>query len=110
MPYTRVTEYKHLTGQTHPAARASRYEYPAGRDGRSLLSDPAGGEPGDLQASYAEALANASDRDVTWFVGRLGDAIKYYNMDQVVGQALATFRRMSQQEAEPGDADGAVLA
>jgi UDP-galactopyranose mutase len=32
-------------------------------------------------------------RDVV-FVGRLG-TYRYYNMDQVVGQALATFRRIS---------------
>ncbi len=45
--YTRVTEYKHLTGQEH-AKTALTYEYPVGR-GRSLLSDPEGGEPGALQ-------------------------------------------------------------
>ena len=38
-----------------------------------------------------EQLANASP-NVT-FVGRLG-TYKYYNMDQVVGQALATYRRL----------------
>ncbi len=38
-----------------------------------------------------EALARATP-DV-WFVGRLA-TYRYYNMDQVVGQALATFRRI----------------
>ena len=37
-----------------------------------------------------------------WFVGRLA-TYRYYNMDQVVGQALATFRRIN--EALPADAD-----
>jgi UDP-galactopyranose mutase len=37
-----------------------------------------------------------------WFVGRLA-TYRYYNMDQVVGQALATFRRIS--DALPAEAD-----
>ena len=37
-----------------------------------------------------------------WFVGRLA-TYRYYNMDQIVGQALATFRRIN--EALPADAD-----
>jgi UDP-galactopyranose mutase len=35
-----------------------------------------------------------SIRDV-WFVGRLA-TYRYYNMDQVVGQALTTFKRIDQ--------------
>ncbi|HEX8664888.1 MAG TPA: UDP-galactopyranose mutase, partial [Beijerinckiaceae bacterium] len=37
-----------------------------------------------------------------WFVGRLA-TYRYYNMDQIVGQALATFRRIH--EALPVGAD-----
>jgi UDP-galactopyranose mutase len=37
-----------------------------------------------------------------WFVGRLA-TYRYYNMDQIVGQALATFRRIN--ESLPADAD-----
>ncbi len=37
-----------------------------------------------------------------WFVGRLA-TYRYYNMDQIVGQALATFRRIN--EALPTEAD-----
>jgi UDP-galactopyranose mutase len=33
-----------------------------------------------------------AEQDV-WFVGRLA-TYRYYNMDQVTGQALATFRRI----------------
>jgi UDP-galactopyranose mutase len=46
------------------------------------------------QALYKryEALADATE-GVT-FVGRLA-TYRYYNMDQVVGQALATYRRMT---------------
>ena len=47
-----------------------------------------------------EALADATE-GVT-FVGRLA-TYRYYNMDQIVGQALATFRRID--EALPVGAD-----
>lgn len=40
-----------------------------------------------------ERLADATP-DV-WFVGRLAP-YRYYNMDQIVGQALATFRRIEE--------------
>ena len=34
-------------------------------------------------------------RSDVWFVGRLA-TFRYYNMDQVTGQALATFRRIDE--------------
>jgi UDP-galactopyranose mutase len=86
-PYTRITEYKHLTGQTHPWTSIT-YEYP------SAEGDPYYPIPRpENQALYKryEALADANP-NVT-FVGRLA-TYRYYNMDQVVGQALAAFRRI----------------
>ncbi|MFD1949833.1 UDP-galactopyranose mutase [Sphingomonas arantia] len=87
VPYTRVTEYKHLTGQT--ASRTSlTTEYP------SATGDPYYPIPRDEnQALFKryEALALA-EHNVS-FVGRLA-TYRYYNMDQVVGQALATYRRL----------------
>ncbi len=82
--YTRITEYKHLTGQQHPWT-AVTYEYPTD-EGDPYYPVP---RP-ENQALYKqyEALARAAP-DV-WFVGRLA-TYRYYNMDQVVGQALATF-------------------
>ncbi len=88
-PYTRITEYKHLTGQVSPKTSIS-YEF-ARDEGDPYYPIPRP-ENHALYKQY-EALARASD-DVT-FVGRLG-TYKYYNMDQVVGQALATHRRLSQ--------------
>jgi UDP-galactopyranose mutase len=88
VPYTRVTEYKHLTGQVAPATSLT-YEYP------SAAGDPYYPIPRDEnQALYKryEALALA-EPDVS-FVGRLA-TYRCYNMDQVVGQALATFRRLA---------------
>ena len=88
VPYTRVTEYKHLTGQDHGTTSIT-YEYPAA-DGDPYYPVP---NPANaaLYARY-EALADATP-GVT-FVGRLG-TYRYYNMDQVVGQALATYERLS---------------
>lgn len=85
--YTRVTEYKHLTGQQY-ACTSVTYEYPsAGGDLYYPIPRP---ENAALYKRY-EALANATQN--VWFAGRLAP-YKYYNMDQVVGQALATFRRI----------------
>ncbi len=87
--YTRVSEYKHLTGQVHPCTSLT-YEYPAA-DGDPYYPVP---RP-ENQALYKryEALADAAQN--TWFAGRLA-TYKYMNMDQVVGQALATFRRIDE--------------
>jgi len=57
-------------------------------------------ENAELYKKY-EALADAA-QDVT-FVGRLA-TYRYYNMDQVVAQALATFRRL-QGQPEQGNAE-----
>lgn len=87
VPYTRVTEYKHLTGQVHPRTSIS-YEY-ACAEGDPYYPIP---RP-ENQALYRQYEALARTQDDVTFVGRLG-TYKYYNMDQVVGQALATFRRL----------------
>jgi UDP-galactopyranose mutase len=85
--YTRVTEYKHLTGQRHPKTSLT-YEYPSDT-GEPYYPVPRP-ENEALYRRY-QALAQAT-KDV-WFVGRLA-TYRYYNMDQVVGQALATFARI----------------
>ncbi|HEY0436278.1 MAG TPA: UDP-galactopyranose mutase, partial [Phenylobacterium sp.] len=90
-PYTRISEYKHLTGQESPRTTIT-YEYPRA-DGDPYYPVP---RP-ENQALYKkyEALALAAS-DVT-FVGRLA-TYRYYNMDQVCGQALATYRRLVERE------------
>jgi UDP-galactopyranose mutase len=91
-PYTRVTEYKHLTGQSH-AHTSLTFEYPAdGGDPYYPVPRP------ENQQRYKlyERLANATP-DVE-FIGRLA-TYRYYNMDQVVGQALAAFKRIVEQPA-----------
>jgi UDP-galactopyranose mutase len=87
VPYTRITEYKYLTGQT--AAKTSlTYEYP------SAEGDPYYPIPRpENQALFKKYEALADSTAGVTFVGRLA-TYRYYNMDQVVGQALATFRRL----------------
>ncbi len=85
--YTRCTEFKYLTGQEHPKLTLV-YEYPEA-DG-----DPyypvARSENAERYNKY-RALAEATPG--VHFVGRLA-TYKYYNMDQVVAQALALFDRL----------------
>jgi len=90
--YTRVTEYKHLTGQRHPKTSIT-YEYPAA-DGDPYYPVPRP-ENAELFKRYENLALRTKD---VWFVGRLA-TYRYYNMDQVVGQALSTFRRI--EEAVP---------
>jgi UDP-galactopyranose mutase len=89
VPYTRISEYKHLTGQEAPVTTIT-YEYPSA-EGDPYYPIPRP-ENQELFKKY-EALADATD-NVT-FVGRLA-TYRYYNMDQIVGQALATFRRIDE--------------
>ena len=83
-PYTRVTEYRHLTGQRHTASTL-HYEFPSA-EGDPYYPVP---RPENRRLYERYAALAADERDVT-FVGRLA-RYQYLNMDQVVGQALATF-------------------
>jgi UDP-galactopyranose mutase len=91
IPYTRITEYKHLTGQVHQQTSIT-YEFPQA-DGDPYYPIP---RP-ENAALYKRYEILAKEHGNVTFVGRLG-TYKYYNMDQVVGQALATYRRMSTAE------------
>jgi UDP-galactopyranose mutase len=87
-PYTRVTEFKHLTGQQH-AKTSVVYEYP--KEG----GDPYYPVPQAANnALYHRYKALAKTRPNVYFVGRLA-TYKYYNMDQVVAQALALCARLA---------------
>jgi len=86
-PYTRITEYKHLTGQIHPGTSLT-YEYPAA-EGEPYYPVP---NPAN-QERYKAYERLALDTPDVFFCGRLA-TYRYYNMDQVVGQALALYRRI----------------
>jgi len=85
--YTRITEFKYLTGQAH-AKTTVVYEYPTS-EGDPYYPVPKP-ENAELYKRYS-ALAEATPS--VHFVGRLA-TYKYYNMDQVVAQALATYDRI----------------
>ena len=83
--YTRITEFKHLTGQIHPDTAIVR-EYPqASGDPYYPIPRP---ENDALYKKYREL--SEKEKGVS-FVGRLAQ-YRYYNMDQVVGAALSTAR------------------
>ena len=85
--YTRVTEFKYLTGQEHPKTSLV-YEFPqAEGDPYYPVPRPENAERYHQYKDLADATPNVH------FVGRLA-TYKYYNMDQVVGQALALTDRI----------------
>src|SRR5262249_51250641 len=92
--YTRVTEFKHLTGQQH-AKTGVVYEYPRSTgDPYYPIPKP------ECTALYQQYKALAEATPGVHFVGRLA-TYKYYNMDQVVGQALALFDRLVEARTQP---------
>jgi UDP-galactopyranose mutase len=86
--YTRVTEFKYLTGQEHPKTTLV-YEY-ATAEGDPYYPVPRP-DNAALYKKYQD-LADATPR--VHFLGRLG-TYKYYNMDQVVAQALTLYSRLA---------------
>lgn len=86
--FTRITEFKHLTGQQHTGTSIVR-EYPQ-KEGDPYYPVPRADNE-ELFKKYQELADNESN--VT-FVGRLAQ-YKYYNMDQVVGAALACTERLN---------------
>jgi len=103
VPYTRISEYKHLTGQQAPNTTIT-YEYPSA-EGDPYYPIPR--EENQVLYKQYEALADATE-NVT-FVGRLA-TYKYYNMDQIVGQALATFRRIDQRRSGVSEPEDTAVA
>ncbi|MEH6387227.1 MULTISPECIES: UDP-galactopyranose mutase [Pseudomonas] len=102
VPYTRISEYKHLTGQVHRKTSIS-YEFPSD-DGDPYYPVPRP-QNAELYRRYqtlADTVANVT------FLGRLG-TYKYYNMDQVVGQALALYKRI-EERTDAGTAVGDTTA
>lgn len=91
--YTRITDFKYLTGQQHPKT-AIVYEYPkAEGDPYYPVPRPENAEIYKKYQQLAESMTN------TYFVGRLA-TYKYYNMDQVVAQSLTVFKKIMQGQQE----------
>lgn len=79
--FTRITEFKHLTGQNCKGTSLV-YEYPESE------GDPFYPIPNELNNNtYKKYLDLTENIKNVYFVGRLAE-YKYYNMDQVVASAL----------------------
>jgi len=86
-----VTEFKHLTGQSH-ARTSIVYEFP------QTSGDPYYPIPQPANAAiYAKYRQLAEQHRNVYFVGRLA-TYRYYNMDQVIGQALTTYRKLTRED------------
>ena len=91
--YTRITEFKHLTGQVKPGVTTVVEEY-----SRSYT-----GAPGEIpyyaiinpanNALYAQYQAEADKFPNLYLLGRLAE-YKYYNMDAIAGRALDLAERL----------------
>jgi len=86
--YTRITEFKYLTGQEHEKTSVV-YEFP------QATGDPYYPIPRKENAElYTKYKALADARPDVHFVGRLA-TYKYYNMDQIVAQALTVYGKIA---------------
>lgn len=86
--YTRITEFKYLTGQKHPKTSIV-FEYPKD-DGDPYYPVP---RPENAELYRRYHLLASREQNVL-FAGRLA-TYKYYNMDQVVAQALTLFKKIA---------------
>jgi UDP-galactopyranose mutase len=85
--FTRVTEFKHLTGERRPGTSIVR-EYP------TFEGDPYYPIPRpDNELLYKKYVELSKEDPNVLFVGRLAQ-YRYYNMDQVVGAALSTVAKV----------------
>ena len=100
--YTRITDFKYLTGQQHQKT-AIVYEFPRA-EGDPYYPVPRP-ENAELYKKYQHLASTVSN---TYFVGRLA-TYKYYNMDQVVAQALTTFKKIAQEQQNKIHLNGKVV-
>lgn len=89
--FTRITEFKHLTGQEHPGTTVA-VEYP--ENYVPIQNEPYYPIPcEENRERYALYAKEAAKLETVLFVGRLAD-YRYYNMDQVVARALKLFEEV----------------
>jgi UDP-galactopyranose mutase len=95
VPYTRVTEFRHISGQAPHGSSTLAVEFPRAE------GDPYYPIPNDeTRALYRQYEALAAEAPDVTFVGRLA-RYQYLNMDQVVGQALSTAEKLLAEAAAP---------
>ncbi|WP_114311634.1 UDP-galactopyranose mutase [Thermus caldifontis] len=92
-PFTRITEFKHLTGQTYLPHTTVAYEFPeAYETGRNEPYYPVPREENEERLRLYQK--EAAKLKTVLFAGRLGD-YRYYNMDQAVARALKVFEEVA---------------
>ncbi|KAE9635587.1 UDP-galactopyranose mutase [Defluviitalea raffinosedens] len=79
--FTRITEYKHLTGQNIPYTTIAKEYSMAHGEPFYIVPDKENQDKAEQYRQYAQ-----KEKNVT-FIGRLAE-YKYYNMDQIVDRAL----------------------
>jgi UDP-galactopyranose mutase len=101
--YTRITEFRHLTGQRHAGTSIVR-EYPQA-EGDPYYPIP---RP-DNEFLLKKYQALAAQESTVAFVGRLGQ-YRYYNMDQCVGAALKAADDIMKKMAPEASLESAIEA
>lgn len=91
VPFTRTTEFKHITGQVHPKTTIAK-EFPV-ESGDPYYPIPRR----EFGEQYRRYRREAEKLKTVYFVGRLA-TYRYYNMDQVTAQSLAVFERIARGE------------
>lgn len=101
-PYTRVTEFKYLTGQKHLKTSVV-FEYP------KAVGDPYYPVPRPENAElYRKYQLMANDTPHVFFTGRLA-TYKYYNMDQVIAQSLTLYKKIASMSKNEQSINGQKL-
>lgn len=90
--YTRTVEIKHVTKQEHPHTVIS-YEYPQA-EGDPYYPIPRAVNK-ELYEKYKALTAEETEKNNVYFCGRLAEYM-YYNTDEVIERALATFNTIKE--------------
>lgn len=96
-PHTRTVEIKHVTGQEHAETVVS-YETPAA-EGEPFYPVPRP-ESAALYNRYRALAEIETERNRVYFCGRLAQ-YRYFNTDEVIGEALACFQTIRDRCATP---------
>lgn len=99
--FTRITEFRHMTGQNNTIGTTILREYPQSYDsdiaGRNVPMYPVLDKNNEIMYSKYKKLAEQYDNII--FLGRLAE-YRYYDMDAVVGKALEVFRGIANSSVE----------
>ena len=85
--FTRIVEYKHITGQKHPKTTIVKEYTTDEGEPYYPVPIPANQEIYDAYRAEAEKLSNV------YFVGRLAN-YKYFNMDEAFKNALNLYHKL----------------